>query len=539
MSTAAPATDLARSTATMTALTAVSRITGFVRILVVAAVLGDTFLGNTYQSANTVPNLLFEVFAAGVLQAVLIPTLVELGDRGEDEEAARVARSVLGLAGAGLGVLAALGMLLAPWLMRLLVSGVDSAAVRDDEVRLGTVLLLLFLPQVLLYAGGMVATAVLNAKHHFALPVFAPTINNIVVTGSYALFWVLRDGKAPSLHLTVPEVLVLGGGTTFGVMAFCALPIIGAMRVGVTLRPMFDRRNPHVRRIARRGVWAAAFLAATQLLLGVVLLLANGVEGGVVQYQVAFTVFLLPHALFALPVLTALFPTMARHHAASDDVAYGRTVASGLGAITYLVLVAAAAMIALAGPVSHAVRFAEFSATGARHVAAALRAFGPGLLGYGAFLFLARAFYATGDTKTPAKVNACVVAIGAVAMAVSVAIVGDGDAVTAIAASHSAAYLLGAVGLFVMLQRTHRTVAVGLVRRLVPALVAAGASGAVMWTVAHAIGGTSRTAAAVQIAVAGAAGVAVYVVIAAALGGPRPSTLPSLLRGHDGQAVPA
>ncbi|MDQ1519174.1 MAG: putative peptidoglycan lipid flippase, partial [Actinomycetota bacterium] len=84
MSTA-PASDLARSTATMTALTAVSRLTGFVRILVVAAVLGDTFLGNTYQSANTVPNLLFEVFAAGVLQAVLIPTLVELFDGGDDE----------------------------------------------------------------------------------------------------------------------------------------------------------------------------------------------------------------------------------------------------------------------------------------------------------------------------------------------------------------------------------------------------------------------------------------------------------------------
>jgi len=76
-------------------------------------------------------------------------------------------------------------------------------------------------------------------------------------------------------------------------------------------------------------------------------------------------------------------------------VAFGRTVGSGLAAITYLVLLAVAAMVALADPVAHAVRFAEFSETGAAHVAAALRAFGPGLLGYGAFLFVARAFYAT------------------------------------------------------------------------------------------------------------------------------------------------
>ena len=81
----------------MSALTALSRITGFVRILVVAAVLGTTYLGNTYQSANSVPNLLFELFAAGALQAVLVPTLVHLLDRHLRGEAEHVAGSVLGL----------------------------------------------------------------------------------------------------------------------------------------------------------------------------------------------------------------------------------------------------------------------------------------------------------------------------------------------------------------------------------------------------------------------------------------------------------
>ena len=75
--------DLARSTATITVLTLLSRVTGVVRNVVVVAVLGVTFLGNTYQSANTVPNLLFELLAAGVLQAVLIPTLVDLSDQGK------------------------------------------------------------------------------------------------------------------------------------------------------------------------------------------------------------------------------------------------------------------------------------------------------------------------------------------------------------------------------------------------------------------------------------------------------------------------
>lgn len=526
--------DLARSTAAMTALTAVSRATGFVRIVVVAAVLGDTFLGNTYQSANMVPNLLFEVFAAGVLQAVLIPTLVDLFDRGDDEEAGRVVRSVLGLACAGLAVLAALGMLLAPLVMRVLTTGVDSDAVRDDEVRLGTVLLLLFLPQVLLYAAGMVATGVLNARHRFALPVFAPTINNVVVIASYLVFRVLRDGKEPSLDLSTVEVLVLGGGTTVGVIAFCALPVIAAVRGGTSLRPELDRHNPHVRRIARRGAWAALFLACTQVLFAVVLVLANRVEGGVVQYQVAFTVFLLPHALFALPVMTALFPTMARHAAAGDDESYGRAVASGLGAIAFLILVAAAGLFALAGPVSHAVRFAEFSDDGAAGVAGALRAFAPGLVGYGGFLFLARALYATGDTRTPALVNAVVVAGGVAGMFVAVAIAGTDDAVAAIAATHSAAYIVGAVALLALLSHRHRRILDGLGRRVGAAVTAAAAAATVMWAVVGVVPGASRTGAVGEIALGGAAGVAVYAAVAAALGGPRPSTLPALLRGHGG-----
>jgi putative peptidoglycan lipid II flippase len=439
---------------------------------------------------------------------------------------------VLGLAGAGLAVLAALGMLLAPWVMRLLVSGVDSASVRDDEVHLGTLLLLLFLPQVLMYAGGMVATAVLNARHRFAVPVFAPTINNVVVTASYALFWVLRDGKEPSLHLSAAETLVLGGGTTLGVVAFCLVPIAASVRAGVSLRPRFDRRNPNVRRVAKRGIWAAMFLAATQLLIGVVLLLANSVEGGVVQYQVAFTVFLLPHALFALPVLTALFPTMARHHAAGDEVAYARTVSSGLGAIAYLVLAAGAAMIALADPIAHAVRFAEFSETGANHVAAALRAFAPGLLGYGGLLFLARACYATGDTKTPAAVNAGVVVGGGIAMAVAVALAPDSDAITAIAAAHSGAYLCGALALGVIVARRHRGATAGIVRSLAAAVGAAAVAGVVMWLIEGVLPGASRTGALAEVAVGGACGIAVYAVVAALLGGPRPSTLPSLLRGQ-------
>lgn len=534
MNGAPPAgTDLARSAAAMTAATLLSRLTGVLRIGVVTAVLGDTFLGNTYQSANTVPNLLFEVLAAGVLQAALIPSLVALYDDGRDDDADRVAGSVLGLAMAGLAVLAVLGAALAPLLMRGLLAGIPDAVVRDRQVRLGTILLWCFLPQVLLYAANTVATATLNARHRFAVPVVAPLLNNVVVTVSYLLFAVLRDGRDPDVPLRGIEVGVLGLGTTFGVVAFCTLPIVAARRSGVSLRPRFDHRDPTVRRIARLGGWAAAFLAATQVLLGVVLVLANRVEGGVVAWQLGFTVFLLPHALAALPVLTALFPTLARHHAGADDVAFARTVGGGLHSIAFLVLPAAAAMLALGRPLADALRIGNFGADGADQVALAIAAFGPGLLGYGGFLFLARTLYARGDTRTPAMVNAAVVAGGAVAMGGAFVLVEGHARIGALAACHSAAYLVGAAVLYAVVRR--RVPAVGrqgVGRSVLGAGGAAVVASLVMGAVRLGLQPEGRGAAALAVAVAGVVGVAAYVAVSPLLGGPRARQLPAMLRGE-------
>ena len=531
-----PEPDLARSTATMTVLTLLSRITGFIRNVVVVAVLGVTFLGNVYETANTVPNLLFELIAAGVLQAVLIPTLVELATAGQDDEAEHVARSVLGLSAAALAVLAGIGFLLAPFVMRVLMSSVDDPKVRADEVRLGTILLWFFLPQVVLYASNTVATGVLNAKGRFGVPVFAPLLNNVVVTASYGIFAWMRHGADPSLHLNGGEIAVLGLGTTFGVLAFCGAPVIAAVRSGTTLWPRFDWHHPSVRRIAKLGGWAAAFLAATNVLLGVVLVLANRVEGGVVAWNLGFTIFVLPHSLVAVPVLTALFPTMARQSASGAEADYQRTVSSGVRAITYLVLPAGAAMLALSFPMARILQFGKFHPGGLHVVAAAVAAFGPGLVGYGTFLFLARALYARGDTRTPALVNLVVVVGTSIGMVVTFSLVHGHARVAALAGAHSIGYLVGAGALYVII-RARSTASGGtgdLGRSLAASLVAAAACGACMWAVGEALDGRGRVHSILELVVAGAVGLIVYVLGATVLGGPRPRSVPALLRGQHG-----
>ncbi|HSP04730.1 MAG TPA: lipid II flippase MurJ [Acidimicrobiales bacterium] len=525
--------SLARSTATQTVLTAVSRITGFVRVVVVAAVLGTTFLGNTYQSANTIPNIVFELFAAGALQAVLVPALVARFDRGDDEEAERLAGSVLGLTLAVLAGLAVLGALASPLLMRALVSGVDDPAIRADQVALGTIFLLVFLPQILVYDVGLVATAVLHARGRFALPAIAPAVNNLVVCGAYGLFWWMRRGEEPSLDLSAAEIAVLAGGTTFGVVAFCALPIVGARRAGFRFRPNLDRSDPALRFLARQGGWAAIYLAMTQVFLGAVLLFANRTEGGVIAYQVGFTFFLLPHSLFALPVLTTLFPAAARHVHAQRWAEVRATVRRGTTAIALFVLPSAVALGVLAEPLARVASFGNVGQGGAELIADVVRGFAPGLVGYALFYFLTRMLYAMEDTRTPATAHAVVVVLGVLAMAVSAATLDGDQLVAALAWAHSGTYLLGALllGAVVTRRLLRRDEPIHLLAALGPQLAGAAVASAAVLGVVASLSWDSRLGS-LGIVVLGAAAVAVvHITVQSLLGGPRPMAIVGLLRG--------
>src|SRR5207245_5490210 len=142
----------------------------------------------------------------------------------------------------------------------------------------------------------------------------------------------------------------LARGTTAGVVTMTAVPIVAAWRAGLRLRPRWDPGHAGLRELGRRGLWAAAYLGLTQLLIATTLILANRVEGGVVAYQIAFTFFLLPHALIANPVFTALYPRMASDGRARRWDRFSVDLADGSRLIGFLVLPAAALLVALGRP---------------------------------------------------------------------------------------------------------------------------------------------------------------------------------------------
>jgi putative peptidoglycan lipid II flippase len=498
---------LLRSSAPITAWNLVSRLTGFVRVLAVGAALGTTFLGNTYQSANLASNILFELLAAGVLSSVLVPAFVGHVRSAGREDAARLAGNVLGVLLAVLGPVVAVGMVAGPWIMRGLTVTVTDPGVRHAEVDLGAFFLWFFLPQVLLYAVGTVATALNHAESRFVAPATSPVANNLVVTAAMVLFWITRDGS-PTLHLPLTEKLVLAAGTTAGVAAMTLVPVLALRRAGMSLRPRWAPHDPELRRMGRQGAWAAGYLGLTQVLLSVTLVLANRVEGGAVAYQIAFTFFLLPYALVGNPLMTALFPRLAADAHAGDRERFASRVGEGVRLLAFLVLPASAILVAVARPVLDLLAFGAL-ARGGPLVARTLAAYAVGLIGYAAFQLLTRAYYADGDTRTPTIVNLVAVGLGSLLMVAWWSAADGGDKVVVLGLTHSVVQLGAAGALLVLLARRlpHRLgVAVSLARTVAASVLAGGAA----WSASRIVDGHTRGDAVLALALAGTAGIAVY-----------------------------
>lgn len=518
----------------ITLATAVSRITGFIRVIVVAAAMGTTFLANTYQTANTAPNVIFELVAAGVLTSIFVPTFVEYLVKGEEKEGWDAANALTSVALAGLVVIAALMALAAPLIMRVLTIGVDDAALREGEVRLGATFLRLFAPQVIFYGAGMIMTGALHARRRFALAAVAPIFNNVVVIASYLLYTSMRGDRAPSVEgIGTGEILVLGLGTTLGVVAMTVVLIPQLHALGWRFRFRFDLSHPAVRRGARLGIWALGYAGGYQAGLIVVLMLANQVEGGVAAYQWAYTFFYLPHALFAAPIFSVLFTAMSEHVARKEEALLLGRLRDGLRMLGFVLLPVAAALSALAQPLAAAtLQYGVMTAEGAELVGRVLVAFAVGLPMYSSFLVFTRGFYALGDTKTPTLVNAGTVALSSVAGIFLFRSLPDGWAVPGLALGHSIGFAAGALVLARLFHRrvpatTPPTLRRSLLRTTVVSLLALGA----MLAVSRVVVGTSRSAVFTELIAAGAAGGAVYLVAMTLLKAPELQQLRRILPG--------
>lgn len=417
---------LGRATTTITIWNLVSRLTGFVRVLVTASALGIAVLGDTYQRTNQVSNVLFELLAGGMLFSVLVPSFVEELRLGDRDGARQLAGALATRGVAALGVIVAVGMLLARPISDLLTSNAD-AATREAQSELGAVLLLFVLPQLLFYAVGAVASGLLQADHRFAATSAAPVLSNVVVIATMVAFRVVHD-PSRGLDLTRGEQVLLGGGTLLGTAAMTVVPLWALRRAGLALRPRWRVTHDGLGALARRGLWGAGHVGLNQILVMTTVVLAGTVRGGVIAYQTAFTFFLLPHALLAHPIFTALYPRLARAGSSRSWPTFASDLGRGLRSIVFLLLPASALIAVVSAPALSVVHYGQLDTEGTRMVALTLAGYLVGLAGYSTFFLLTRASYALGDARLPTLVNAGVAIVAIVGM-VTVSAVFEGTAI--------------------------------------------------------------------------------------------------------------
>lgn len=468
----------------MGAAAAVSRGFGALRVLAIAAILGTTYLGNAFQSSNSVSNVLFELLAAGALSAVLVPSFVGHLDSGDQRGAEHLAGELLGVAILVLGSVAVLGMVAAPWLADLLTTAVPDPAIATQQQQLTTFLLLFFIPQVVLYGLGAISIAVLNAQRSFIIPAMAPIGNTIVMVG-FLLAFRSMAGPNPGLDLTFNEQLMLALGGTLGVVAFVAVPSIAVWRSGFSLRPRFTRQHDGLRKIVGLSGWASLQHAFAALLLGAAIVAGGAVEGGVVAFQVGWVFFLAPYGIIAQPIHTTILPELVAEHRSGDDGAFVASVRWALDSMCVLLVPLSALAVALAVPVMTVLAFGSADATqGVDMLAAALASLGIGLLPYGAFFLLARVWYVLGDSRMAAIAGASAALVGVALMGVA-AVVADGtDLVLGLGLANTMAFVVGSVVLTVALRRRlGRWILPSLLGRsiLVSAVIGAGAWAAYEW----------------------------------------------------------
>ncbi|MGH9214015.1 MAG: lipid II flippase MurJ [Acidimicrobiales bacterium] len=493
-----------RSATRMGAITAVSRLLGFARVLVVAAVLGTTDLGDAFQTSNSLSNVLFELLAAGALSAVLVPTFVDLLDRGEPARAEEVAGRVLGVALAVLGMVALVGVVAAPLLARALTTGA-APEVADQQRDLITFLLRFFVPQVLLYAAGTIAAAVLYARRRFAITAAAPIGNTVIMVICLGIFRLVA-GADPGLDLSTGErwLLVLAG--TGGVVGFVGLLLAACAASGFWLRPRRLHGDRQVLGVLRHSGWGVALHTAGGLLLGAANISASGVEGAVIAYQAGWVFFLAPYAVLAQPIHTAILPELVVEARDSGLERVGRSLRWGLERMGLFVLPVTAAMTALALPGMRVISVGE---TSPELLAAAVAGLAIGLFPYSAFLLFSRGYYALGESRWPGLVAVGSATVGVVVMVLS-RVAFDGAArVAVLGLGHSTAYGLGAVVLGVGLRR--RTGAALWSTALARMVAVAAAVGLVAWTAGRWLLGSdpTRLADLVVLAVVGVAGATV------------------------------
>jgi len=472
--------SVVRSSSVMALGTLASRGTGFLRTLVLAYALGLGAVSIAYNNANTLPNTVYDLMLGGILTSIVVPLLVNAAKRDADGGEAYDQRTFT------LVTVALLALTVIATLAATLLVSLYAHSLTGPQRELTVIFAYFFIPQIFFYGMCSLAGGVLNARGHFAAPMWTPVINNIVVIAVLLLFIAtggigVTVAGAAGPTITAAQVQLLGLGTTLGIVAQTAALIPFLRRVGFRWHPRFDFRRAELAEIRRMAGPLFGYILTTQVAFLVVQNVANAASNhakydGFPAYNYAWQLFQMPYAIVGISVITALLPRMSAH-AAERRYSLVRSDFSGGVRLSSVIVVPAALILAVLGPALAEALFGYGSMTVAQahYIGAVFGVFSLGLVPYMMFQLMLRVFYAMHDSRTPMYIGVAVMAINIAASLLALAVLPAGHVVEGLAAAFGLANLAGAVISWPILSRrlhglAGRQIAVSLVRMHLAAL---------------------------------------------------------------------
>ncbi|MGX2995958.1 murein biosynthesis integral membrane protein MurJ [Streptomyces sp. JNUCC 64] len=438
-----------KSSALMASGTIVSRLTGFVRTVVITAALGASLLGDAFTVAYTLPTMIYILSIGGGLNSVFVPQLVR--SMKEDEDGGEAyANRLLTLVMVVLGVIVAVSVFASPLLIQLM-----SDSIADDEAAnsVAVTFARYCLPTIFFMGVHVVMGQILNARGKFGAMMWTPVLNNIVMIATFGLFiWVYGTSAESGVAVTtIPDegIRLLGIGTLLGLVVQALAMIPYLREAGFRFRLRFDWKGHGLGKTVKLAKWTVLFVLANQAGVVVVTQLATAAGkaadqdgAGLLAYSNAQLIWGMPQAIITVSVMAALLPRISRAAHDDDPGAVRDDISSGLRTSAVAIVPVSFMFVALGVPMC-TLLFASTGVTSAQSMGYILMAFGLGLIPFSVQYVVLRGFYAYEDTRTPFYNTVIVAAVNASASAVCYVVLPARWAVVGMAASYGLAYAVG------------------------------------------------------------------------------------------------
>jgi putative peptidoglycan lipid II flippase len=386
---------VAKAAGVVGAATLASRVMGYIRDMVMSWAFGTGLAADAFYVAYRIPNLLRELLAEGSMSAAFIPVFTETLTKESRESALHLANAVFARLLVILIVLTGLGILFAPYVVKVVAWGWAYRAEHDKYV-LGVTLTRIMFPYLLFIGLAALAMGMLNSLRQFLTPALSPVMLNVMTISAVLLS--TRFLSEPILGVAVG--VVLGGMCQFLIQ----VPALKKQRM--MMRPQFEPTHPGVAKIGMLAIPVFISSSVSQVNNFIGTIFASFLATGSITYLFYGMRFIhFPLGIFGVAIATAVLPTMSAQAARRETEEFRETLSLGLRLVFFIMFPAMAGLITLRVPiVSLLLEHGQFDRLSTQGVAVAMLYYSVGLWAFAGVRLVSQAFYALQDTKTPVKI---------------------------------------------------------------------------------------------------------------------------------------